>query len=338
MKLVLSKIWTFEDALPLVRAIQPDAKRFGYQLTLGGEVLDQGFSDHSLDLYGIPLEEPPPAPPANPEGFWEFLTSIWGEGEKWTRETLSPEETSLAQFAVVGKFTYSGLRVDVGLLPPSGTQREGVEREATTEDPFLRELRRQGAGYWGPTANTIAPLATTNTTGPVAGGGMVDVTNYAGPPPHYYPPRLQGGRRGGRQEGINRNPNTFWRDQLAAHMRTLEGGGRDEQNQQPQQEARGGPGGEGGQQGQAPHHQEGGTTHFTPETLQATTHARIEAALAIPHNQRWFQEGDLIRLQAAADTQIEAQRELTIPLAWRPLDDGGEAEYWVAPPTPWTED
>jgi hypothetical protein len=42
--------WTFEDALPIIRAIDPIARRCNFSLALRGGVLLRGESDRDLDL------------------------------------------------------------------------------------------------------------------------------------------------------------------------------------------------------------------------------------------------------------------------------------------------
>ncbi len=46
-----SPTWTLEEALILVRALQPTAWQYGYHLCLGGGVLNKGVSSKDLDLY-----------------------------------------------------------------------------------------------------------------------------------------------------------------------------------------------------------------------------------------------------------------------------------------------
>lgn len=53
---IKSPRWTLKLALDLIKAMQPMAKPFGYQLMLGGDVLLTGESDKALELYVAPLD------------------------------------------------------------------------------------------------------------------------------------------------------------------------------------------------------------------------------------------------------------------------------------------
>jgi hypothetical protein len=46
--------WSIEDALVLIRNIQPKCMELGYYIALAGGVLNKGYSDSDLDLVAIP--------------------------------------------------------------------------------------------------------------------------------------------------------------------------------------------------------------------------------------------------------------------------------------------
>ena len=48
-------MWTLDDALALVREIQPLTRDFNYHLVIGGSVVNNGESRKDLDLYFLPL-------------------------------------------------------------------------------------------------------------------------------------------------------------------------------------------------------------------------------------------------------------------------------------------
>lgn len=87
--------WTLEDALNLIRGLQKETRRYGYHLTLGGGVLNNGESQKDLDLYFLPLQNPK-FPTDNPENLVSWLTKMWGPyetmGEDYglTLETPAP--------------------------------------------------------------------------------------------------------------------------------------------------------------------------------------------------------------------------------------------------------
>lgn len=50
----MSAMWTLEEAVALVRKLEPTAIQAGYHLALGGSVLMAGQSDKDLDLFLYP--------------------------------------------------------------------------------------------------------------------------------------------------------------------------------------------------------------------------------------------------------------------------------------------
>jgi hypothetical protein len=110
--------WTLEDALPLIRALQPDTKRYGYHLCLGGGVLNKGHSDKDLDLYFLPLGPNN----ADPDGLLAYITSLWGEGEPLSsRRAKDPSYPPDPIMRKRSKFSYSGMRIDVFIVAPERT-------------------------------------------------------------------------------------------------------------------------------------------------------------------------------------------------------------------------
>lgn len=72
------KVWTLEEAVKLVRALQAKTREFGYHLTLGGGVLNNGFSKKDVDLYFLPLNNS--SYQEKPKELVEWLVSMWGKG------------------------------------------------------------------------------------------------------------------------------------------------------------------------------------------------------------------------------------------------------------------
>lgn len=58
-ELTCNKSWNLEQALYLIRALQPKARLCGYHLLLGGGVLNNGSSNHDLDLVAMPGSHDP---------------------------------------------------------------------------------------------------------------------------------------------------------------------------------------------------------------------------------------------------------------------------------------
>jgi hypothetical protein len=78
-------MWSLDNALELVREIQPQLHARKYHVAMGGGVLNKGFSEKDLDLYIFPFDnsEIPP--------ILSFLVEQWGEwAPLWA--TDSPED------------------------------------------------------------------------------------------------------------------------------------------------------------------------------------------------------------------------------------------------------
>lgn len=80
--------WTLDDGLRLVRALQPETRKFAYHLTLGGGVLNNGRSAKDLDLFFLPMDNGKDKP--QPDALLEYLVSLWGKCENLYREYVPP--------------------------------------------------------------------------------------------------------------------------------------------------------------------------------------------------------------------------------------------------------
>ena len=47
--------WGLDNAVDLIRKLQPEARRSGYHLALAGGVLNVGHSDKDLDIVALPM-------------------------------------------------------------------------------------------------------------------------------------------------------------------------------------------------------------------------------------------------------------------------------------------
>lgn len=72
--------WNLDDGLKLVRALQMETRKYGYHLTLGGGVLNNGESKKDIDLYFLPLDNTKLAQP-NPGSLIDWLVKMWGNYE-----------------------------------------------------------------------------------------------------------------------------------------------------------------------------------------------------------------------------------------------------------------
>lgn len=70
-------MWDLDDALALVRGLQPLVRQFNYHVTLGGGVLNKGRSAKDLDLYFLAMSNTNILTDAS--GLCKFLQARWGE-------------------------------------------------------------------------------------------------------------------------------------------------------------------------------------------------------------------------------------------------------------------
>lgn len=81
-------MWTIEQALELIRLMQPEARKRSYHICLGGGVLNKGVSEKDLDLYFHPLCNQTDTKLAaleanklNANTLKAWLDGLWGEGK-----------------------------------------------------------------------------------------------------------------------------------------------------------------------------------------------------------------------------------------------------------------
>lgn len=131
--------WILEDALRLVRDIQPGTRKYQYHLCLGGGVLNNGQSKKDLDLYFLPMK---PQEQVDTQGLVRWLNGLWGKASPfWDPSTrpepryyrnidgqpvqIIPDDLLVDQpykdldhhlYAFKGKYMYGGLRIDVFVI------------------------------------------------------------------------------------------------------------------------------------------------------------------------------------------------------------------------------
>ena len=121
--------WTLKDALDLIRGLQPESRKFGYHLCLGGGVLNKGESKKDLDLYFLPMGGPNEA---RPTALISWLEGVWGDSWPIGGGLYPPQEG----FPYKQKFQYGDLVIDVFV--------NGGEVDVTAEE--ARKRRIDGTG------------------------------------------------------------------------------------------------------------------------------------------------------------------------------------------------
>lgn len=115
-ELVVAVEWTMDDAVALVRQIQPVLHERKWHMALGGSVLNTGASGKDADVYVLPFSDTPDVTDILPT-----LVQAWGA---WEPIGIGYDKQGI--FAAKVKFQVDGKRVDAFIgrcdLP---AQREG---------------------------------------------------------------------------------------------------------------------------------------------------------------------------------------------------------------------
>jgi len=100
-------VWHIEEALTLIRAIQPALKPLGYHVALAGGVLNHEQSRKDLDLVFLPLTNDR-APALDP--LMGYLVGVFGQP---SIEEGSHSPNPYTPYRQQWVFPYGGKRVDV---------------------------------------------------------------------------------------------------------------------------------------------------------------------------------------------------------------------------------
>ena len=120
--------WTLAAGLKLIRAIQPEAKKLGYHIALGGGVLNIGLSYKDLDLYLLPMCYSGKQP--DKSGLIALLTTMWGHGVAIGKGEYPDEPPYTAKI----RYNYSGTRIEVFILGATMTSEGDVITSDQTEE------------------------------------------------------------------------------------------------------------------------------------------------------------------------------------------------------------
>lgn len=134
--------WTLDEALTLIRTLQPETRRFNYHLCLGGGVLNKGTSNKDLDLFFLPMSN---GKEADLSGLHEWLCGLWGDGQKLGGDDEGRYEgDEESDYTLKVKFMYSGLRVDVFVVGGVEKEKPKDNKDTTSKlSPSLAEMARR---------------------------------------------------------------------------------------------------------------------------------------------------------------------------------------------------
>ena len=107
-------LWTLEQALLVVRFLQPLTRAAHYHLALGGGVINAGQSDKDIDLYFLPLENLPDNMVAEPDKMKSILDAFYGAGEPIIHAEYGQPEPSSYHYKLT--YTIYGKRADAFIL------------------------------------------------------------------------------------------------------------------------------------------------------------------------------------------------------------------------------
>jgi hypothetical protein len=91
-------MWTLEDGLRVVRALQPLTREYNYHLTLGGGVLNKGQSQKDLDLFFLPMMGFSETATRDADGMLAYLKRLWGPAEPLASGQDLEDPTALTRF------------------------------------------------------------------------------------------------------------------------------------------------------------------------------------------------------------------------------------------------
>lgn len=121
--------WTLTDASKLLKALAPEASKYGYHVTLGGSVVVDG-AGRDLDLYFHPLQG---SVLTLMDDLTGYLEKIWGPAQKMEKwPSVRPGERAYDWFARAQREPAAAPGMAVGAGEAGAAGGEGVAR-------FLRD-------------------------------------------------------------------------------------------------------------------------------------------------------------------------------------------------------
>ena len=103
------KPWTLEEALPLIREIEPLVRELNYHTCLGGGVLHQTGPRKDLDLFFIPLN----GHDSNPWSIVQLLGEVLGSHPISIRDSPDYHREAMYHFSEMRWVEYMGKRIEV---------------------------------------------------------------------------------------------------------------------------------------------------------------------------------------------------------------------------------
>lgn len=143
----MDKKWTLAEASTLISTLQTHLRPLGYHVTLGGGVLNRGYSVKDLDLYFLPLDSSDY--PAKPDALVTFLTRTWGKAYDFSKrppilETRAGRAARLAQsypdlpgspYVWKRKFMMGDMRIDVFIIGAKGASAALAADAGASDEP-----------------------------------------------------------------------------------------------------------------------------------------------------------------------------------------------------------
>jgi len=113
---LLPPMWTLEQGLVVVRAIQPESRVYGYHVCLGGGVMNRGHSDKDLDIFLLPMCNCD-QDNSDPVTAIAWLEGLWGPAEDMTVQSDRYPHQFDEMYARKVKFSLpSGQRIDLFVM------------------------------------------------------------------------------------------------------------------------------------------------------------------------------------------------------------------------------
>lgn len=96
-------MWNMTQTIPLLKKLQPESRKYGYHVCMGGGVLNNWSSNKDLDLYYLPMNN---EGKAKPKELIHYLAGLWGKPEPIGKSADYPHD-ALPYIAKL-KFEFTG--------------------------------------------------------------------------------------------------------------------------------------------------------------------------------------------------------------------------------------
>lgn len=136
------KQWYLDEAVSIVKVLQPAVKVFGYHVAIGGSVVNNGSSEKDIDLYFLPMGGLDEKDATKPIDLLTWLESVWGTSKRIGKD-YGKKRKSLGEI-------YNDINMPLRIPRPPEQRYQAIFNEAVPINA-LREnqfdVRQQRRGW-----------------------------------------------------------------------------------------------------------------------------------------------------------------------------------------------